>query len=242
MKILEEVKEFFKSISYWIYSLVGFSFFFFLFGHPSFSVQVFQKIESDLLPRGVQLVVTNPMSAFVSQILLSLLLAFIITFPFFLYQIMKYLIPALLEHEKKLLFRSLLPAVILFFSGCIFAYYFLIPITFKILYPYATLINALTLFSVTEFVYSVLGLMIVTGVMFLLPLFMTMLSWIGLVKSAIWKENWRYALLVFLIFTAIITPDGTGVSMMILFLPLMLLYFAGCVLTSRFDKGKISLS
>lgn len=237
MTILEEIKNFLKSILYWIYSLFGFSFFFFTSG---FSVQVFQKIQSDLLPPDVHLVVTNPMSAFVSQILLSLLLAFIITFPLFLYKIMQYLSPALFKHEKKLIFQSLLPAILLFFSGCSFAYYFLIPATFKILYPYAVVIGAVPFFSVNEFVSSVLGLMIATGIMFLLPLFMVILSFIGLVKSAIWRNKWRYALLFFLIFTAIITPDGTGITMALLFFPMAGLYFTGCILTSRFDRSKIS--
>ena len=148
MTILEEVKEFFKGILYWVYFLFGFSFFFFLSG---FSVQVFKRIQFDLLPKDVHLVVTNPMSAFVSQIQLSLLLAFVITFPFFLYQIIKYLTPALFKHEKKLIFQSLLPAVLLFFAGCVFSYFFLIPATFKILYPYAMAIGAVPFFSVNEF-------------------------------------------------------------------------------------------
>lgn len=257
MTILEETKKFFKNILYCIYSLLGFSFFFFLFGlkevmifgkdyllplpsQNSFSVAVFKKIQYDLLPPDVHLVVTNPMSAFVSQILLSLLLAFIITFPFFLYKIIKYLTPALFQNEKKLIFQSLLPSVLLFFAGCIFAYYFLIPAAFKILYPYAVAINAVLFFSVNEFISSVLGLMITTGIMFLLPLFMVMLSFIGFIKPVFWRRKWRHALLFFLIFSAIITPDGTGITMMILFFPLMGLYFAGCMLTSRFDKSKIN--
>jgi len=240
MTILEELKEFLKSILYWIYSLVAFSFLFFLFpSENSFAVQVFQIIKRNLLPPDVTLVVTNPTSAFVSQVLISLLLAFLITFPFFLYKIIQYLSPALFKHERKLILQSLLPSVILFFSGCAFAYYVLIPATFKILYPYATMLGATPFFLVNEFISSVLGLMVVTGVMFLLPMFMIVLSLVGLISSDFWIGKWRQALLLFLIFTAVITPDGTGVTMAILLIPLMTLYLAGCVLTSRFDKSKM---
>lgn len=239
--ILEEVKIFLKNIMHWIYAWLFLSFLFFIFPtENSISVQFFIKIQSDLLPTGVHLVVTNPMSAFVSQILFSLLLSFIITFPFFLYKIIKYLSPALFRHEKKLVFQSLLPSVFLFFTGCVFSYYFLIPATFKILYPYAMAINATPFFGVDEFISSVLGLMIVTGVMFLLPVFMILLSLAGFVSSIFWKSKWRHAMMFFLIFTAVITPDGTGVTMMILFLPLMGLYLLGCVLTRRVDKSKIN--
>src|SRR3990167_4976447 len=98
MTLFEELKIFIKNILHWIYSFVGFSFFFFIFGlkkvviwgkdyflplptEISFSVQVFNKIRSDLLPLNVQLVVTNPMSAFVSQMLLSILLSFLFSNP-----------------------------------------------------------------------------------------------------------------------------------------------------------------
>ncbi len=257
MTILEELRNFLKSILYWIYLLLGFSIFFFSFGlkevlifgntyflplptENSFSVQVFKKIQHDFLPQGVHLVVTNPTSAFVSQILLSLLLSFLITLPFFLYGVITYLTPALLKHEKKLILQSLLPSVALFFGGCFFAYKFLIPATFSILYPYALTINAIPFFSVNEFVFSVLGLLITTGLMFLLPVCMIGLSFLGIIDSLAWRSHFRHALLFFLIFTAIITPDGTGVTMAILFFPLMGLYSAGCILTSKLDKSKMN--
>ena len=154
---------------------------------------------------------------------------------------MQYLSPALLKREKQLIFKSLLPSIVLFFTGCAFAYYFLIPTTFAILYPYAFLIGAVPFFSVNEFISSVLGLMIVAGLMFLLPLFMFLLTFMGFVKSSVWRDKWRHALLFFLILSAIITPDGTGITMMILFVPFSLLYFAGYILTKRLDKNKINV-
>ena len=202
----------------------------------SFSVQVFNKIRYDLLPPGVQLIVTNPMSAFVSQILLSILLGFLLTFPFFIYKIILYIQPALLPHEKKAVLWSLLPLVSLFFAGCAFSYFFLIPVTFKVLYPYAVSINAITFFSIDEFIYYVSGLMVAVGMMFLLPLFMVLLSFMGIIKADFWRKNWRYSCLFFLISSAIITPDGTGVTMMMLFLPLATLYFMGYVFANKFNK------
>ena len=258
MTIFLEFRKFINSILYWIYLWLLFSFFFFLFGlgevvifgrsyllpvprDDSFSILFFNKMQSDLLPPDVHLIVTNPLDAFVSQILISLVLAFVTTFPFFLYKIIKYLTPALFLSERKAILRSLFPGVFLFLAGCVFAYYFLVPTTFNILYPYATRIGATPFFAVDEFISSVLGLSIATGVMFLLPLFMILLSFLHIIEPIFWRSKWRHAILFFLIFSAIITPDGTGVTMALLFLPMALLYFSGCVLTARFDKSKISL-
>ena len=141
MTFLDEVKILLKSFTYWILSFIGFSFFFLIFGlrkiaifgepyyflaptENSFSVQVFNKVRDDLLPPGVQLVTTNPMSAFVSQILLSMLLSFLLTTPFLMYRIIMYLRPELLFHEQKAVVWSLLPLVLLFFTGSMFSYFF----------------------------------------------------------------------------------------------------------------------
>src|SRR3989338_8580654 len=87
MGILDETKFFLKSILSGIISLFVISGVFFLlpFSNP-LTVQIFNKIQSDLLPSGVHLIVTNPLSAFIAEIELSILLAFIILFPFFLYK------------------------------------------------------------------------------------------------------------------------------------------------------------
>lgn len=250
MSFFQEFKQFTKSVLSWFYLLLGFSFFFFLFGLKeieifeksiflplptlhSFSSQLFGIMQQDLLPLEVQLIVTNPLSAFLAQILVSFLLAFILTLPFFLYQTIKYLSPALFEKEKKAIIRTLFPSVLLFFAGCSFAYFLLIPSIFKVLYPYAIAMEAIPFFSVNEFIALVFGIMIAVGIMFLLPIFMIFLTSLGIVKPDFWKDNWRYALLIFLMFSAIITPDGTGISMMMLSAPLAGLYFLGYIIGSK---------
>lgn len=253
MTLFQELKEFIKAISHSLYAFLGFSIFFFSFGlkkvvlfgasylvplpsSNTFAVFIFNRIEHDLLPQGVHLVVTSPLSGFISQVVLSLLLALVPTFPFFLYKMIQYLSPALFEHEKKAVMKFLVPLVALFIAGALFAYFVIIPLTFKLLFPYATSIGATPFFGVDEFINSVVSLMVATGVMFLLPLCMILLSFIGLVDGDFWKTKRRYALLFFLIFSAIITPDGTGVTMVLLFVPLALLYEAGCLCTRKFYK------
>lgn len=254
MAFLNEFKEFIKSILSWLYFLLGFSFFFSLFGLKevemlgknlflplptlySFSGQVFKKVQQDLLPAGVQLIVTNPLSAFLAQVLVSLLLAFVLTFPFLLYKMIKYFSPALFEKEKKVAMKVLLPSAFLFLSGCLFAYFLLIPSTFKVLYSFAAIIGAVPFFSVNEFIALVFGMMIAAGIIFLLPIFMALLSSLGLVESGFWKNNWRYALLIFLIFSAIITPDGTGITMLMLSVPLVGLYFLGTFIAMKYTSS-----
>ena len=253
MDFLRELKIFTKHIVHWIIYFLGFSVFVGCFGlkktvifgkelllflpsDNSLTVQVFNKIRADLLPPDVKLMVTNPMSAFLAQILISMLLGFLMTLPIFIYEIIRYLRPALSPQERKAVMLSVLPLAFLFLFGSAYSYFFLIPTTFKLLYPFTTSLGAVAYFSVDEFVQYIFSLTITVGFMFLLPVFMALLSWLGIISAEFWKNKWRSACLFFLIGSAIITPDGTGITMIMLFIPLMALYLAGYACARKLER------
>jgi len=253
MEILKEVESLKKHLLPCLLLWLLLAFFFFSFGLKefkvfdvtmflplptlhSFSVQFFEKIQKDLLPPGVELIVVNPFSGFLAQTTISLSLGFISGLPLFLFQLIKYLFPALLPSERSKIVKIWLPSVFLFLTGCFFAYFLLIPVTLRFLYTFPALLGAVSFFAIDEFVIFVLGSMMVAGIMFLLPIFMLLLSSLGIVERGFWKTNWRAAVLVFLIFSAIITPEGTGATMLIMFFPLCGLYFFGCLFT--LNKGR----
>lgn len=252
MTLLAELKVFIRSILYWICTFGGSSLFFFAFGlkrialygvsflvlvptEDSISVQVFNRMRDDLLPSGVQLITTNPISAFVSQVSLSLVLGFLLSSPLLFYQVVSYLRPALLPEEKKAVAWSLIPFVFLFLCGGVFSYYFLIPATFRVLYPFATIMGIIPYFSIDEFIQYVFGLIVAVGLMFLMPLFMLLLSFMGIIEADFWRRKWRTAFVFFLVLSAIITPDGTGITMAMLFIPLIALYFTGYYLAKKYS-------
>lgn len=250
MPLFSELKIFLKTILHWVYLFIGFSFLFALFGfhrvvirghnfilpvfsQSSFSVQVFKKIERDFLPSGVQLIVTNPWSGFVAQLEIVLVIAFIFTLPYLLYKIIKYSSPALFKHERKVILKSAFFCTGLFVLGCLFAYYYMIPLTFKFMYPFATSLGIITFFALDAFMAWVIAILVTTGLVFLLPIFMIVLTSLGIARSNFWKEKWRVSFLGLMIFSAVITPDQTGVTMILLFVPLAALYMVGMVLASK---------
>lgn len=250
MTLLQELKIFIKSIAPWIYSLIAFSIFFSLFGlhktviygkslilptlsQESFSVQAFKMIERDFVPAGVQLIVTNPWSGFIVQLELVVVLALIATFPFLMYKIMRYSAPAFFQHERKAILKAVTMFTALFIIGGLFAYYFMIPLTFKFMYPFAASLGVVTFFSLDAFISWTISILVTTGVLFLLPIFMLVLSSLRIVNPDFWRKNRKFALLYLLIFSAVITPDRTGVTMVLLFAPLSVLYLGGSALAGR---------
>ncbi len=256
MSFFDELQTFGRTILKWIYSFLAVTIFVFAFGleeviflgrrlliplpsYQSFAVIFFDKISRDLLPDTVDLIVIGPMEAFWAQIGISIFLAFVITLPILLYQLLRYLLPAFSIKEKKAAFKALVPSALLFLGGCVFSYYLLIPATIEILYLYVVNIGAASFFSVKEFVSMVLFLILGVGILFMLPVFMILLGSLGIIHPSFWKDNWRYSLLMFLIFAAIVTPDGSGITMMILSVPLTLLYAVGYIGSMRVTRRRI---
>jgi len=235
MPILNELQQFGKKILSWLWLFIAAFGFFFAFGVKEF--EIFKKIQQDLLIKEMELIVTNPLDAVWAQIGISLFLAFVLTLPFLLYKLISFFSPALKTSEKKAILKALLPSVALFICGCIFAYYLLIPLTFKFLYPYVLAMGAKPFFAINQFISMVLILILGTGLLFLLPIFMILLSRFKIVSPDTWKKNWRYAVLASLVLTAIITPDGTGLTMMLLTLPMLLLYFLGWIGSKKLSKN-----
>jgi len=145
--------------------------------------------------------------------------------------------------EKISIIKVVVPSAILFILGTIFSYFVLIPPTFSILYSYTEGINASPFFTVNEFIGLVVSLLFATGLMFLLPVCMILLTRFGIVSPHIWQEQWRYALLFFLIVSAIITPDGSGVTMLLLSVPMVGLYGIGYIFSKKvsLDSRKIGI-
>lgn len=235
--ILEELKKLIKIFLYWslffmvltLISIIP------IIKEQSLVVLVFDFVSKNLMPEGVSFIVTNPISAFVSHIIIGLSLSFILLLPFFMYGLILYIKPALNKRERKNITKVILPSFTLFILGALFAYYFVIPITFKTLYSFAVSLGAEQYFLVNEFIYFVFGMMFMTGILFLLPVFMSLLTFFKIISSNFWLEKWRFALVSTLIFTAIITPDGTGTTMILLSIPLVALYVLGCIITRKID-------
>ncbi|MAG12881.1 hypothetical protein CL630_03680 [bacterium] len=249
--MFDELKNLAQNLLSWLVFLLALTVFFFAFGLEqvlvfgkeiflpfpttahSFAVTLFEYTKATLIPDGVELIVISPLTAFLAQMKVALFLSFIVSFPFLLYKLIGFIRPALYTHERRASFAVLTPTTLLFVGGVLFSYFVIIPPTFRILYLYATSLGATSFFGIGEFVALVFALSFTVGLVFLLPVFMYLASVLGLVEKGFWRENWRYAFFSFLVLSAIITPDGSGISMTLLTIPLITLYGVGTIISSN---------
>lgn len=203
------------------------------------AIQLTTYLSDTLLPPEVSLIQTAPGQAFFSQVYVAVLLSMLISIPLIIREVYAFVSPALGQSSRKLFaIKTLVPTVSLFVVGVLFSYVLVIPLVLNFLYTYGESIGVATFFNINDFYPFVLQLLIAFGLAFQLPVIMYALSMTGVVDLVFWKRNFRYALIIFVIFGAIITPDGGGVSMWLVVAPMVLLYMAGLLVVKRSQKAK----
>ncbi len=195
------------------------------------AIQIIDHLKIKLIPKDVQLIQTAPGQAFFVQIYISLLVGVIIGTPIITKESIDFLKPALNKHEFNMICTISLPATVLFISGCCFAYFFTIPYLLEFLYKYGHYAGIITFLNVTDFVIFILQFLLAFGISFELPLIMYITNKIGITDRRFWSKNIRYAVIIIVIFGAIITPDGSGITMWFISIPMIILYLIGMRIT-----------
>lgn len=188
------------------------------------------------IPQNVTLVVTGPFDAVMVTLQVSFFLGLVFAMPVVVYQLARFVAPALRPRERRALLRWVVPAALLFAAGNLFAYYAILPFAIAFLYAYAFPLGATALLHLSDLMGIVTFFSIAFGLVFELPVLMVGLTRSGLISAGFWSRNWRMALLGIFVFSAVITPDGTGVTMMMVALPMTALYGAGALLARRAEK------
>ena len=125
--------------------------------------------------------------------------------------------------------------ILLFIMGCIFSYTIVIPYTLEFLYKYGQVIEITSFFEITSFVVFTLNMLVIFGFSFQIPLVMWAITKSGLVSQIFWIKNIGYIAIFLIILGALLTPDGSGITMWFITIPLLLLYAAGLA-AIKFDS------
>jgi len=202
------------------------------------AAQITNQMRIMLVPENVDLIQTAPGQAFFAQMYVAALVGVVVGMPVIIKELVGFIKPALKENEINVSRSISLPALGLFITGCVFSYNFVIPYMLDFLYRYGEGAGLITFLNVMEFVTFVLQFLLAFGFSFQLPLVMYAVSASGIVDADFWRKNIRYAIVIIVIFGAIITPDGTGVTMMFVAGPMIGLYAAGMIIIERKDRKK----
>lgn len=197
------------------------------------AAQITNHMKENLVPEDVQLIQTAPGQAFFAQVYIAALVGIVVSMPVVIKELVGFIKPALKENEINVSRTISLPVLGLFIAGCVFSYNMVIPYILDFLYRYGESAGLVTFLNVIDFVTFVLQFLLAFGLSFQLPLVMYAVTGAGLTDTDFWRKNIRYAIIAIVIFGAVITPDGSGVTMWFIAGPMIALYVAGMVIIER---------
>lgn len=172
---------------------------------------------------GVKLQNLKPFGQLFMYFQVALFSGLILSLPWIVYQIWKFIEPALHKHEKKYVLLVVIFTSICFLLGAAFAYFIMLPYSLNFAFTFGST-DIENKFAVDEYLSIVVSLIILSGIVFELPMLSFFLTKLGLLTPKFMRKHWRFAIVMILILSAIITPTIDPVNQSLLAIPLFLLY------------------
>ena len=235
MSFLEHLDELRKRIIYAAVSIgVGFLIAF------AFIQKLFDFVMKPLqagLPQGGRLIYTEPTEAFILYLEIAAIAGLVIALPLVMTQVWLFIAPGLYSREKKMAVPFVVMSSIFFALGAAFSHYVVFPLTWKFFVGFTN--DYLTFMPRIEPAFALyIKMVLAFGLVFQMPTIVLFLARMGVVTAGFMWKHTKYAILIIVIVSAIVTPDGGGVSLVFMSVPLFGLYLFSIVLALIVGKKK----
>ncbi len=174
-------------------------------------------------PYGSELQTLGPTENVITYFRVAILSGAALAMPVIVYQILAFAIPGLTRSERRWIYLSVPFTMILFMTGILFAWYIMVPAAVDFLSNFRSDLFR-NEWTASEYISFVVSLAFWIGVSFQTPLISFILAKVGLVTAGFLARNWRFAIVIVAIISAVITPTVDPFNMALLMLPLLGLY------------------
>lgn len=188
-------------------------------------------------PENVDLFNNKMAGQFLLHIKSSVVGAFIIAFPYLIYELWLFVKPAIPPRQRKQSIRYVIETPIWFIMGLLFGYYIISPLAINFLGNYQVSEQISNIIDVSSFMSTVISVSFAAAIAFQLPLLIRLLATMGIVSSSGMRQYRRIAVAALLIFAAVITPPDV-VSQVLIFVPCYALYEYGIGIAERIEKRR----
>nr|WP_294796123.1 twin-arginine translocase subunit TatC [uncultured Mucilaginibacter sp.] len=158
--------------------------------------------------------------------------------PYFLYEVWRFIKPALHEKERKAASGFVAYASGLFLLGVLFGYYIVAPMSIRFLIGFEVSDDIQDMIRVDSYMSTLTTLTMGSGLVFELPILIYLLASLGILNAKLMRKTRRYAILIILIIAAIITPTPDMITMSVVAVPLLFLYEIGIWVAAGVDKRR----
>ena len=190
---------------------------------------------------GYEFIYLSPIEIVAQQIKISFIIAFAVTLPLFITQVLIFIKPAIdgpmIELVKVFIF-----ALILFLIGAAFSYLILMPFSFNMFYQIGLETNITAQISVQKYTDLYVALVVALGIVFEIPLVAAFLSTLGLIKSQTMCKGRMVALIIIMALSNIITPTTDIFTALLVDVPMYGLYEVSILICKHIERKKVKLS
>ncbi len=187
-------------------------------------------------PSPAELYFFSPTEAFWMSLEIAFFAGLFFSLPVILYQVWKFIAPGLLSHERKYAAPFLVLGVLFFSIGLLFCYFIVLPFALTFLMGYGAEMGVKPLLSIGSYIDFLLKFLLAFGLVFELPLAITLLARMGLMTPEFLSKNRKYAFLLNAVAAAILTPTSDVFNMMLMMVPLVIFYELGILGARLFGR------
>ena len=182
----------------------------------------------------IKFINTELFGQFMTQIQISIVLGIVFAFPYILWEVWRFIRPALSETEAQKSGRIVVFSSFFFFFGVAFAYFLIIPFSLNFAYGYQISSGHVdNLFTLDNYISFVTMMMLGAGIIFELPMIIYFLAKVGVITAGFMRKYRRHAVVVILILAAVITPSPDMFTMTIVAIPIYFLFELSIIVAAR---------
>lgn len=181
----------------------------------------------------VELLNINMITQFMTYISSSLMFGVLCVIPYILYEVWRFISPALYENEAKGVKTAFGFGGFMFLFGCLVGYFIVFPLIFRFLITFELSSAIKNTISLDSYMNNFYTLILVMGLVFELPLVFWLLSKLGLIYRSFFKKYRRHAIVGSLVAAALITPSGDPFSLFIVTIPIYMLWEISAFIVSK---------
>lgn len=181
----------------------------------------------------IKLINTGLAEQFIIHMRISIYVGILMASPYILYQLFRFVSPALYDNERKYSFRVIGSGYVMFLCGVLLSYFLIFPLTIRFLGTYQVSHEVENLISLQSYISTFMMMNIFMGIIFELPVLCWLLGKLGILSSALMKRFRKHAIVVILIIAAIITPTSDVFTLTLVSFPIWMLYEVSILLVKR---------
>ena len=231
MSFWDHLEDLRRSIIHVVLALVGTTVVFFILKNLLFDGIVLAPSDGDFwlykllrVNFSLSLVNLDVAAQFMIHMKVTFLAALVVVFPYIIYEVWKFIVPALYENERKAVRRAFGLASGLFYLGVVVGYFVIFPVMLHFFANYQVSASIPNTFSLTSYISLLLSTVLAFGIAFEFPTVIAVLSALGIVTRDMLRRFRKQAVCIVLILAAIITPTGDPFSLLVCSIPIYILY------------------